>query len=302
MIRNILTGLVFFGTAAFQPFFAASLYDALKSAAKNCTVDLRYARLSACANGEDAAVKAAMDGMGVAKALPDLAAAFANKDEKLSATAASYLYRAKDYLGDIIKNPKLVSAKTVDTLIKGLKDNQSYVSSYASQITTVLATLKKKDAALFAVLDKHKENATRNDGYRWAMYQGRLRVFGRIQKASRDTKHEYLADAALNAPEYMYDYSDRERKKICEWEKGFLKAENPRHEAYAARVLVLRCLGDYIDLVLDRAEELKNEGQLAHHALREALTNFTFTCKEYMGQPATGSVAQCARREVLLQP
>lgn len=279
---------------------ASPLSDALKAVAEKCTVDLRYASISACPAGEDKAVQAIIDKDGVAKSLPDVANAFASKDEKLSATAISYLYKMKDYLGDIIKNPKLVSGKTVDTLIKGLGQNKGYVSSYASQITTVLATLTKKDAALFKVLDSHPENVTRNDGYKWSMYQGRLRVFDRIKKASADTKKEYLAHAAFNAPEYMYNYTDKEKKVICEWQKKNLEHENPRYAGLAARTLVLRCMGSYIDDVLAKAEAINTAGQLANHPLREALTNFTFSCKEYMGSPPTGSPEQCARRAALV--
>lgn len=280
--------------------FATPLSDALKAVAEKCQVDLRYATVSACPAGEDAAVQAMIDKAGVAAALPDVANAFAAKDQKLSAAATSYLYRMKDYLGDMIKNPKLVNGKAVDTLIKGLAQNKSYVSSYASQITTVLATLQKKDAALFKVLDGHPQSVTRNDGYRWSMYQGRLRVFDRIKKAAKDRKSEYLADAALSAPEYMYDYSEKEKKVICEWSKGFLDEENPRYAAYGARVLVLRCLGTYIDDVLTKAEALKAEGKLDNNPFREALTNFTFSCKEYMGSAPTGTPEQCARRAALV--
>lgn len=284
------------------PVVASPLSEALKAAAAKCQVDLRYASVSGCPEGEDGKVKAIIDADGMPKSLPDLVQAFASKDEKLSALSAGYLYTYRTSLGDALKNPKLVPAKTADACIKALAQNKTYVSYYAAEITAVLATLHKKEAALFKVLDAHPENATRNEGYRHAMYQGRLRVFDRIKKAALDTKREYLADAALNAPEYMYNYSDAEKAKICEWAKGFLKAENPRYTAYAARVLVLRCLGDYIDVVLDRAEELKNEGKLTNHPMREALTNFTFSCQAYMGSEPTGSQAQCARKEVLLRP
>lgn len=281
---------------------ASPLSDALKTVAAKCQVDLRYASISGCPEGEDAKVKAIIDADGIAKSLGDLANAFASKEEKLSALSTSYLYSYRTSISDVIKNPKLVTAKTVDTFIKALAQNKTYVSYYAAEITTVLATLHKKEAALFKVLDAHPESATRNEGYRHAMYQGRLRVFDRIKKAAKDTKREYLADAALNAPEYMYNYSEKEKSAVCEWARGFLKAENPRHVAYAARVLVLRCLGGFIDDVLDRAEELKKEGQLANHAMREALTNFTFSCQAYMGSEPTGTPAQCARKEVLLRP
>lgn len=294
--------VIAFVLGAHSGIFASALSDALRAVATKCQVDLRYASVSACPDGEDGKVKAIIDADGAAKSLGDLANAFASKDEKLSALATSYLYSYRTSISDVLKNPKLVSTKTVDTLIKGLGQNKTYVSYYASEITTVLATLHKKEAALFKVLDAHPENATRNEGYRHAMSQGRLRVFARIKKAAKDTKREYLADAALNAPEYMYNYSDKEKSAVCEWEREFLKAENPRHAAYAARVLVLRCLGGFIDDVLDRAEELKNAGQLANHAMREALTNFTFSCQAYMGNEPTGTPAQCARKEVLLRP
>lgn len=284
------------------PLFASPLTDALTAVAEKCTVDLQYAMISACPAGEDAAVQAMIDKEGAAKVLPDLADAFAGKDEKLATVAISYLYKVKDYLGDIIKKPSLVSGKTVDTLIKGLGQNQKYVSSYASQITTVLATLQKKDAALFKVLDAHTQSVTRNDGYRWSMYQGRLRVFDRIKKAATETKKEYLPEAALSAPEYMYDYTPAEKKAICEWSKKFLEHEKPSYVRYGARVLVLRCLGSYIDDVLTKAEAIKAEGKLAEHPIREALTNFTFSCQEYMGSKPTGTESQCARKEVLLRP
>ena len=68
-----------------------------------------------------------------------------------------------------------------------------------------------------------------------------------------------------------------------------------------ARVLVLRCLGTYIDDVLTKAETLKTEGKLADHAMREALTNFTFSCQEYLGSKPTGTPQQCARKEAILE-
>lgn len=281
---------------------ASPLSDALKAVAEKCTVDLRYASISACPNGEDKAVETILEKDGTAKSLLDVANAFNSKDAKLSATATSYLYKMKDRLGDMIKNPKLVNGKAVDTLIKGLAQNKTYVSSYASQITTVLATLTKKEAALFKVLDSHPENVTRNDGYKWSMYQGRLRVFDRIKKASNDTKKEYLAYAAFSAPEYMYNYTDKEKKVVCEWQKKNLEHANERYGALAARTLVLRCLGSYIDEVLTKAEALHAEGKLEASPFKEALTNFTFSCKEYMGNPPSGTPEQCARRAALLGP
>lgn len=292
--------IVLVSVLGFLPLSASPLTDAMKAVAEKCTVDPQYAMISNCPGGEDAAVQAIVDRDGAAKVLPDLANAFAGKDEKVALVAISYLYKVKDMLGDIFNKPSLVSGKTVDTLIKGLAQNKNYVSSYVSQITTVLATLQKKDAALFKVLDSHPQSVTRNDGYRWSMYQGRLRVFDRIKKAAKDRKSEYLADAALNAPEYMYNYTDKEKKAICEWAKGYLDEENPRYASYGARVLVLRCLGTYIDDVLAKAEALNAEGKLANSPFREALTNFTFSCKEYMGSAPTGTPEQCARRAALV--
>lgn len=282
------------------PVVATPLAKALKAVAEKCEVDLRYASISNCPNGEDSAVDTILENDGPAKSLPALADAFAAKNEKLSAVAISYLYKVKDRLQDILKNPNLVSDKTVDTFIRALAQNKGYISSYAAQIVTVLATLKKKDAALFKVLDSHPENVTRNEGYRWAMYQGRLRVFDRIKKAARDRKREYLAHAAYNAPEYMYDYTDAEKKAICEWQKKNLELPEPEYVGLAARTLVLRCLGNYIDIVLSKAEELHKAGQLDSHPIREALTNFTFTCQEYWGNPPTGTPEQCARRAALV--
>lgn len=295
-MRKLICLLIFISS----PLFASPLTDAMKAVAENCTVDAQYAMISNCPNGEDTAAQTLIDSAGAAKVLPDLANAFAGKNEKIALVAIHYLYKVKDMLGDIIKKPTLVSGKTVDILIRGLAQNKTYVSSYASQITTVLATLQKKDAALFKVLDSHPQSVTRNDGYRWSMYQGRLRVFNRIKKAAQDRKSEYLADAALSAPEYMYDYTDKEKKIICEWSKSFLNDEKPRYAAYGARVLVLRCLGTYIDDVLAKAEALNAEGKLADSPFREALTNFTFSCKEFMGSAPTGSPEQCARRAALV--
>lgn len=286
----------------FSSAFASPLSNALKAVAEKCTVDLQYASISACPDNEDGKVKTIIDADGMVKSLPDLGNAFAAKDAKLSAAATSYIYAYRTSLGDGLKNPKLITAKTADTFIKALAQNTTYVSYYASELTMVLATLNKKEAALFKVLDAHPQAATRNEGYRHAMYQGRLRVFDRIKKAATDTKHEYLADAAFNAPEYMYDYTPMEKAVVCEWAKKNLDHEKPRYAAYAARTLVLRCLGSYIDDVLDKAEKLKAEGKLADHPIREALTNFTFSCQSYMGSEPTGSQAQCARKEVVLRP
>lgn len=289
--------LIFAATIVASTSLCASpLSEALKAVAEKCQVDLRYASVSACPAGEDKAVEAMLSADGTAKSLLDVANAFNSKDAKLSAAATSYLYKMKDRLSDLIKNPKLVNGKAVDTLIKGLAQNKTYVSSYASQITTVLATLTKKDAALFKVLDSHPENVTRNDGYKWSMYQGRLRVFDRIKKAALDTKREYLANAAINAPEYMYDYNAKEKKTICEWQKKNLDLENARLAGLAARTLVLRCMGSYIDDVLTKTEALHTEGKLEGSPLKESLTNFTFSCKEYMGSAPTGTPEQCARR------
>ncbi len=286
----------------FSSLSASPLSDALKAVGEKCTIDLQYASVSSCPDGEDGKVKAIIDADGMVKSLPDLGNAFASKDEKLSAATMSYIYNYRTSLGDALKNPKLVSPKTADTFIKGLEQNKTYASYYAAELTTVLATLQKKDAALFKVLDAHPQNATRNEGYRHALYQGRLRNFDRIKKAATDTKREYLADAAFNAPEYMYNYSEKEKEVICEWAKKNLDHEKPRYAAYSARTLVLRCLGSYIDDVLDKAEKLKAEGKLGDHPMREALTNFTFSCQAYMGSEPTGSQAQCARKEVLLRP
>jgi len=54
--------------------------------------------------------------------------------------------------------------------------------------------------------------------------------------------------------------------------------------------------------VLTKAEALHAEGKLEASPFKEALTNFTFSCKEYMGNPPSGTPEQCARRAALLGP
>jgi hypothetical protein len=282
--------------------FGSPLTDALKAVAEKCTVNPVYATISNCPAGEDAALEAIIDKSGADKVLPDLANAFVGKDEKVALVAINCLEKLKlqGRLRDIYKDPSLVSDKTVDTLIKGLAQNRNYVSVYAAGITTILATLKKKDAALFKVLDSHPQSATRNEGYLWAMHQGRLRVFDRIKKAAKDRKSEYLADAALKAPEHMYDYTEKEKKVVCEWAKGYLENPDPLYAYHSARLLVLKCPGSYIDDVLTKAEALNAEGKLADHPFRDALTNFSFSCKESRGSPPTGTPEQCARSAALV--
>jgi hypothetical protein len=302
MIRSklILTAMAVLALGACKKFKTdKELIASIDAIIANCDVDLRYGSLKNCKNNEKQSYDKLSKAKGPALVIPALAAKWAGADAKTSAAVAGLMYEAKNDFSAISKNPESIPDAAVDSLIDSLSKEKEYRAFYATQLITNLATLKKKEAALYKAVESHPEVAIQTEAFGNLMKYGRLRVFDKIKQLAESAPEKYVRSAALHAPQNMYKYTDEETNAVCPWAKGYLENAESSVASNAAKVLVLRCKGPYIDAVLDKAEALQKENKLKGSPYVGALTNFTFSCGTFLGSGPTGTEAQCKRKEAL---
>lgn len=237
------------------------LMDAIKAAAKNCKVDLRYAFVKDCKEVE--ALSKLVKNMGPTKALGTVSVALNSDDPKTQAVACKLLYREiKDYAHRMQKNAKQLKPAVVRNLIKGVTALKKYVVMYAVTSTVHAAMIKGLEQELYTMLDKHPQRSVRIEGYRQLMRFGRLKGFEKVKQVVASAKDKYVKLSALNAPLNMYKYSKAEAKAVGDWATPLLKDPDQEVAQVAGRILY-RCGGSYIDAVLDEAEARAKQGKLS---------------------------------------
>ena len=277
----------------------SEMMDLIKAASQNCKVDTRYAFVESCSGGEAAKIENLIKEKGVTASLGTLANALNDKDEKIKAVACKFIYRQlRDNIGELEKNSKDITVPAAELFIKGVAETKAYVAFYAVEIATHLAMMKGKEDLLYKTLAEHPEKYVKLEGYRHLMRFGRMKAFPKVQELSGSTDAE-VAAAALEAPNNIYNLTDNEKGKICDWSKTFL-GNGDVNLAYAAAKTMGRCGGTYIDALLDEAEKRGKEGKL-ETPFSNSLTGFTFSCKSMFGSPPTGSKEQCDRRDIIVK-
>jgi len=277
----------------------SELMGLIEEAAKNCTIDTRYAFVQNCTSGEDGKIEKIIAEKKVAPLLGTFTVALGSKDEKVKAVACKFLYRHyRDNINQLNENREKIPANVVEAFLKNVADSKEYVSFYVSELASHLAMMKGMETQLYKVLTEHPQEYTRLEGYRHLMRFGRLKAFDKVKElvAGADAK---AAEAAISAPGNMYDVTDQEKDQICPWAQGFLSNGNDNIAFGAARIMNM-CRGKYIDAMLDEAEKRAKAGNLKS-PYSSALTNFTFSCQSMFGNPPTGTPEQCKRREELVK-
>ncbi|MCB1172214.1 MAG: hypothetical protein KDK39_01555 [Leptospiraceae bacterium] len=273
------------------------IMKAIEATVQNCKIEERYGWAKDCKNNEKETLKKLIEDKGQAASLGSLATALGSEDLKTRAVAADRLYDNYRSISELEKNPQAIDGAAVDLLIANLGKFSEYASFYAARSTTWLAMMTGKESALYAMLDKHPNEAAKTEAYRNLMRYGRMTAFPKIKELA-GSSDDKIALAAVTAPRDMYKYNEQERSEICDWAAPMMSNSNENIAARAAQILALRCKGEYIDKVLDEAEKRAGADGLKQ-PFASVLTNFTFSCEGFLGSKPTGSAEQCKRKEEL---
>ncbi len=273
------------------------IMDAIKAAASNCNVDMRYAFVRNCTGSEDVKLSDIISNKTVPASLGTISVALNDPDEKIRVVACKLLYReVRDNISTIEKNADKITPAVVENLLKGTAKIKGYVAMYAAEAVTHIAIMKGHEMGLYRMLKEHPQEVVRVHGYSNLMRFGRLKVFDIIKELAKSSDPGMVL-AALDAPRNMYKYTDEEKKVICPWALTYLGNDDPQI-AFRAGATLNICAGKFIDAVLDECAKRANKGELKP-PFSYVLTNFTFSCKEMFGTPPTGTKEQCARRDAL---
>ncbi len=272
------------------------LMDLINAAAAKCKIDMRYAFVSDCA---EAGKLSELTIKKMPEAIATVSAALNDKNDKVRVVACQLMYReVKDNISKVKAKPEVLTDAVIDGLINGTGGIKSYVAMYAAASTVYAASIKGKTSELYKMLQEHPESAVRTEGYSKLMAYGRLKTFDKVKDLAKSSDKS-IVYAALNAPRDMYDVTEDENRAICDWALPFLSNDDTQ-VSYQAAAILNRYKGKYIDAVLDMAEKLAKDGKLTS-PFSLALTNFTFSCKPFMGTPPNGTKDQCDRKEKLIK-
>jgi hypothetical protein len=276
----------------------SELMTLIEAAAQNCTIDTRYAFVQNCKSGEDGKIEQMIKDKKVTPLLGTFTVALGSQDEKIKAVACKYLYRHyRDSIKELNDSRETIPANVVEAFLKNVGESKEYVSFYVAELASHLAMIKGMETQLYKMLAEHPQEYTRLEGYRHLMRFGRMKAFTKVKELAGNADKK-IALAALANPGNMYNTTDEEKEQICPWAQTFLTNEDDNFAATAARIMN-NCRGKYIDAMLDEAEKRAKEGRLKS-PFSSALTNFTFSCESYFGNPPTGTPEQCKRREKLI--
>ena len=240
----------------------SELKKAVNAIVENCNIDLRYTTMKNCKNKEKENFTELSKAKGVIPSINTLSVLFKDSDIKTATTASGLLYEVRRRMGNLDKVKDQIDKRAVSNLIDGIRQMQGYAAFYAAEITMKLATITGQENEAIKVFENHPEEAVKNQGYRYLMTFARLKNFDRVKKLASKENHKYTRAAAVAAAEYMYKYTDDEKKEICPWAKGFLDDEESSVSGSAARILLQRCAGENIDVVLDKGEALAKDDAL----------------------------------------
>ncbi|MEM7180153.1 MAG: hypothetical protein AAF518_04525 [Spirochaetota bacterium] len=272
----------------------------LQSLLQNCQFKIESSLLvrNSCKNQSEQKFRSYIQKKGIAHILPTVAILFNSQEKKVSSIATYVLHRyVKDELHSLKEQPSRVERSVVEALLEGLKKNQNTFVIYSVPAITRLSTIYDLQDTLLSILKSHPNIEVTVEGYRNLMVYGRLKAFTSLQKLA-NTANLRVQKAVLLAPRNMKNYSTEEKQAVCSWLVQHLAKKELDVAAEAAKTIARKCKGIYLDKLLDRAEELAIVGDL-RPPFSFALTNFSFTCKGFLGKQAVGTKQQCDRKEKL---
>jgi len=226
------------------------LETAIKDAAANATLDMRYAFVR---GPQEKVISDMILKKGVVASLPTLSLALISEDPKIRVVANRYLYREiKDYISEFEKNPEATPKAAIANLIKGIETGKDYVTFYAVASTTMLATMYGMEDRLIKAVKAHPEKALMIEMVQNTLRYGRLRTFPVVRDWAASGE-KYALTHAFSALRNMYRWTEEEKKTIGEWARQYLTVEDSE-----TRVRVIYALyqagGAYYDSALEKVE------------------------------------------------
>ncbi len=226
------------------------LETAIKDAAANATLDMRYAFVR---GPQEKVISDMILKKGVVASLPTLSLALISEDPKVRVVANRYLYREiKDYISEFEKNPEATPKAAIENLVKGIEMSTNYVTFYAVASTTMLATMYGMEDRLIKAVKAHPEKALMIEMVQNILRYGRLRTFPVVRDWAASGE-KYALTHAFSALRNMYRWTEEEKKTIGEWARQYLTVEDSE-----TRVRVIYALyqagGAYYDSALEKVE------------------------------------------------
>ncbi|HPN81771.1 MAG TPA: hypothetical protein PLM00_00145 [Spirochaetota bacterium] len=226
------------------------LETAIKDAAANATLDMRYAFVR---GPQEKVISDIILKKGVVASLPTLSLALISEDPKIRVVANRYLYREiKDYISEFEKNPEATPKAAIENLVKGIEMSTNYVTFYAVASTTMLATMYGMEDRLIKAVKAHPEKALMIEMVQNILRYGRLRTFPVVRDWAASGE-KYALTHAFSALRNMYRWTEEEKKTIGEWARQYLTVEDSE-----TRVRVIYALyqagGAYYDSALEKVE------------------------------------------------
>ncbi len=226
------------------------LETAIKDAAANATLDMRYAFVR---GPQEKVISDMILKKGVVASLPTLSLALISEDPKIRVVANRYLYREiKDYISEFEKNPEATPKAAIENLVKGIEMSTNYVTFYAVASTTMLATMYGMEDRLIKAVKAHPEKALMIEMVQNILRYGRLRTFPVVRDWAASGE-KYALTHAFSALRNMYRWTEEEKKTIGEWARQYLTVEDSE-----TRVRVIYALyqagGAYYDSALEKVE------------------------------------------------
>jgi len=295
-ISLIITTIILLITACSKIKTNPDIVYIINKIDKECKITMHYAILNKCRKQKKSFFEL-QKRIGIEEVLPTLTYFFTNENKRKATIATYFLYYLRSYFSKIVKSPKLVKKSITKNLIVGLKNMTDYQAYYAAIPITNLAMLHGLEEEIFTVASSHPQDTVRNAIYRNAMQYGRLKVFDKIKVASR-SKKKHLAFNAIASTQKMFNMTKKERYKVCDWLKTIINRPVERESTEAAKTLVTRCKGEYIDIVLDKLEKL-SKVELKKSPMRFILSSYSFYCKKHFSKKSNGTKMQCKRKEIL---
>ncbi len=272
-----------------------TLLEELRKASTACTVEEARKRVDCNGGDKNALILAFNKGERERlRALPTLAFALTEKDEKLNALSSAVLYGAfRTGLGPEAK-PGAVEPALAEQLLKAAVSLPPSVGMQVMPAATHTSVLAGSLGKLVKALDSTVPVQVRTMAYRYLMVYGRLEGFETVRQLGSDPGAAVVL-AAIESPRNMRDWSTAEQAAICPWAAQFLDDARAPVAGNAMAVLS-NCSGKELDHLLDSLEKSLKEKQFSF-IQATALRDICGTPQMRKEEKATD--AQCKRVRAL---
>lgn len=240
------------------PNVDADLYRELQRIASTCKVDDRQAMVM-CPGGDHRKLmnEFSSNTRSRAAAVPSFAAALRDTTPGVQTVAANILFGAfRSSWGDV--QPGSVDPKAAEDLLSATLTLPKSQSRQALPAAINAAMLANRSDLVFSTIGKMDDVPLRAVAVRYLMTHGRLAAFPKVQEFAKDSNPS-VALAAVESPQYMFNWTADEQKAICPWVADLLSDKRPAIAGKSA-TLVGNCGGEFVDKLLDSREQALKSG------------------------------------------